>query len=135
MDAFEELRGSDGTLPGLPAVKLGEEKCQTVVDYRDLEELIEEFYPVEDISLVAEFAWNNDTYESLYIEGSWDTDWKTEWSDYSRPSVDQWLNDDPENLPRWRNGEIRQPSASSFLDDLYDLGIITQDEFMVHVSW
>lgn len=118
-------------------VDLGTEVHYREVDYGDLEEIIKAYYPVRDVSIVADMEWDNDAKKMLYIEGEYDDagPWKTKWERYERPSIDQWLNDDPENLPKTYDGNPKEPSAMDFLNELADLGIIYYGEYLVNVSW
>lgn len=116
----------------LEVIKLGKEKCYTEVDYRDLEELVEGFYidffPEWDAlhyeagNLVSDNQWNNDSKEKLWLEGD-------------NKAVEAFLNDPETWEKRYNYYKSKRPSYNAFLEDLYALGVIEQDELLVDISW
>jgi len=92
------------------------EKTVYEVDYKDLEKFIEDYYD-HPINLIEAWEMGNDTYNSLYIDGS----------------IDKW---DRAELKKFKeDGTYEYTTPCLILNDLVKRGEIEAGEYLVSICW
>lgn len=90
-----------------------------LIDYRELEGLIEGFYGIDEYSVVEKWEASNDTEHSLTI------------GTHTGDALDS-----IHNVSSWIEGKNRkEPSPQDFLEDLCALNAIPSGMYLVRISW